>query len=287
MKTVFTSNEIAHVWAHKSAPHGRCPSNISFDGDMILSYATAIARHVTHKGKAGIIVNDTSYSNSTAKHYGKLRSAIPEGVPVFYIGEMPRGTRLDVTPLELFTYAMERAKWNETKASRAKKYAGLWANNAAQWMERAEVVSRFYGLRKKVDWRKVAKLRLDAEEAERQRAIREEKLAEIKRIADQENYAAWKEGYAHTGSFAAHLFPVAFRVEGDELVSTLGARVPMQAARIAYRFAMSKRGQAWRENGETCEVGMYRLNAINEHGIVAGCHRIAWVELERLASVLA
>jgi len=63
--------------------------------------------------------------------------------------------------------------------------------------------------------------------------------------------------------------------------------VPLQAARVAYRFATSKRAQGWHENGETCPVGHYRLNAINAQGIVAGCHRIAWSEIERLAPVLA
>jgi len=38
MKTVFKSNEIAHVWVNQGAPHGRCPSSMSFDGDVFRSY---------------------------------------------------------------------------------------------------------------------------------------------------------------------------------------------------------------------------------------------------------
>ena len=39
----------------------------------------------------------------------------------------------------------------------------------------------------------------------------------------------------------------------------------------------------WRRNGESCLVGVYQLDAITNQGIVAGCHRIAWEEVERFA----
>jgi hypothetical protein len=63
-----------------------------------------------------------------------------------------------------------------------------------------------------------------------------------------------------------------------------GARVPLGDAQKAYRFAclMLKRG-GWRRNGEQFKVGDYHLDAVNEQGIIAGCHRIDWQEAERFA----
>ena len=63
-----------------------------------------------------------------------------------------------------------------------------------------------------------------------------------------------------------------------------GARVPIEAAERTYKFAVAKRAAGWHRNGEQHEIGMYNLDAVNEQGIVAGCHRISWDEIERFAA---
>lgn len=86
--------------------------------------------------------------------------------------------------------------------------------------------------------------------------------------------------------------PVMLRREGDglpgesaEMVTSRGARVPLADAERAYRFAQAVRNRAegWHKNGETCPVGMYQLDAVNASGIVAGCHRVSWEEVDRFA----
>lgn len=291
MKTVFKSDEIAHIWAHKSAPHGKSPSNVSFSGDVIYSYSTAMGRHIEHKGKSAIIYNATSYSNTTAKMQGRLWSAIPSSALVFRVSGQGYGASLRFSAKELFAYYLECAAKQEAAALLPRIRQTTRDSHKAQaasYLEQAKAVAEFYGLRKKVDEKAVERLAASKARAEKRERIAREKREAQERLEQEANYESWKRGIEWKDEyFDARLFPVAFRVEGDELVSTLGARVPLQAARVAYRFAMSKRGQEWRENGETCPVGHYRLNAINEHGIVAGCHRITWAELERLASILA
>jgi hypothetical protein len=78
--------------------------------------------------------------------------------------------------------------------------------------------------------------------------------------------------------------PTLCRREGEELVTSRGARVPMAAAERVYKFAQARRAAGWHRNGETCEVGHYSLDAVNAQGIVAGCHRISWEEIERFAN---
>lgn len=290
MKTTFTSHEIAHIWAHKSAPYGKSPGVVSFDGPVIRSYATAIARHIEHKGKPAIIYNATSYSNSTAKHQGRIRQAIHGlDIPVFRVSRLERGTSLRFSGDELFTYYVEQAAQSlkDSERPRIRPHTReAHKGRAASFLENAKAVAAFFGLRKKVDEKAIARLATAKAKAEKRERIAREKRENEERLQQSDAYAHWLEG-ENGEYFNRSAFPVAFRVEGEELVSTLGARVPLRAAQVAYRFAMSKRGQDWRENGETCPVGHYRLNAINEHGIVAGCHRITWAELERLAPVLA
>lgn len=293
MKTVFTSDEIAHVWAHKSAPCGKSPGAVSFDGPVIRSYATAMARHIEHKGKAAIILNVTSYSVSTSKHQGRIAGAVRGlDIPIFRLDGLERGEGLVFNGDAIFAHYLEQAAKCEadSRLPRIRPHTvEAHKGRAAHFLAEAKRVSEFFGLRRKVDEKAIARLADAKAKAEKRARIEQENRDKAERERQQSAYAAWlaSEPMPEGVYLNARLFPVAFRVEGDELVSTLGARVPLQAARIAYRFAVSKRGQAWRENGETCPVGHYRLNAINEHGIVAGCHRITWGEIERLAPILA
>lgn len=293
MKTVFTSHEIAHIWAHKSAPYGKSPGAVSFDGPVIRSYSTAIARHIEHKGKAAIIYNGTSYSVSTSKHQGRIACAIPDGTILFRVDGQHRGTDLRFTGDELFTHYIERAALAEQSAKTERriqqKTRDAFHARASSYMERAKAVAAFFGLRRKVDEKAIERLAAAKARAEKREQLLQEQREAAERQIQEDAYKAWVENRPMPEGlyFNARLFPVAFRVEGDELVSTLGARVPLRAAQVAYRFITSKRGQEWRENGETCPVGHYRLNAINAQGIVAGCHRITWAEIERLAPVLS
>jgi hypothetical protein len=293
MKTVFTSQEIAHVWAHKSAPHGKSPGAVSFDGNVIYSYRTAMARHIEHKGSLAIILNVTGYSVSTSKHQGRINRALHGlDIPIFRVDSQGMGASLRFTGDELFTHFVENAARciEQSKLPRIRPHTvEAHKGRAAHYLEQAKAVATFYGLRKKVDEKAIERLAGAKLRAEKRERIAQEKRDQAERERQQAAFAAWiaSEPMPEGVYLNARIFPVAFRLEGEELVSTLGARVPLQAARVAYRFITSKRGQAWRENGETCQVGNYRLNAINEQGIVAGCHRIAWAEIERLASILA
>lgn len=296
MKTTFTSKEIAHVWAHKSAPCGKSPGAMSFRGDSFYSYGTVIARHITHKGNSAVLLNDTSYSNTTAKHKGLVRSALPGGVPIFHLGGLGMGVSLDFSGEEgkrIFDYAIDTAAACLTLAAKAKGRKGAYEAQAVYWMERAKEANQFFGLRRKVDDKSIDRLRVSAARAERE-AQEKRKQAEAKRRIEQtEAFEAWKLGTGSSYEFDDHLFPVAFRIEqrseGDsgELVSSKGARVPLDAARVALRFVLKHRDSGWHRNGSTCQVGNYQLDAINAQGIVAGCHRITWEEVERVATMLA
>lgn len=286
MKTCFTSHEICHIWAHQSAPYGKSPGNLSFDGGLLLSYRTGIARLIEHKGKSAVLINDRSFSISTTKSQGRMRSALPDTLPRFYVSE-DMGARLLHTGDEIFRFAIESAKDCAEKAETMRKSGKRDSVLAVQarWLKRAREASDFFGLRRKVDEGTISRLREASKRAEK-------KAAELKakqQAERREKYLIAFEGWKNGGNeyFFPGDFPVAFRVEGGEVVSSLGARFPLEDARRAHRFVTSKRGQAWRENGERCPVGTYAINAISAAGIVAGCHRISWEEIERISSLLA
>lgn len=78
------------------------------------------------------------------------------------------------------------------------------------------------------------------------------------------------------------------RIEGEELLTSWGASVPLAHAIKAFRFVKlcRERGQAWQRNGRTIRVGHFQIDSIDASGdFVAGCHRFAWPEIERAARV--
>src|SRR5690349_9837221 len=155
MKTTFQSTENAHIWANKSAPHGKSPGAMSFNADAIYSYSTAIARHIEHKGKPAIVLNTTSYSNPTTKHFGRIASAIHgHGVPIFRVDHQRQGTDLRLSGKELFEhYIAEAAKAEQSAMEPRIRPTTVHARKglAAMHLENAQTVASFFGLRKKVD----------------------------------------------------------------------------------------------------------------------------------------
>lgn len=96
-KHVFPTDEIAHLWAHKTQDDARNHGgNFYFDGDTIYSYGShfPIARHVTNdKGEAAILFTNRTWGPTTAKHVGQVRRAIPHGVPVFEVHDPSHDTK--------------------------------------------------------------------------------------------------------------------------------------------------------------------------------------------------
>ncbi len=93
MKTVFTNDMLAHVWAQQSQDEGRTSNhNFSFRGPALYSYRTMIACFVTGTRKRpACLISSRSYSMTTAsKHLPQVRRAV-HGVPVFYVPVVSRG----------------------------------------------------------------------------------------------------------------------------------------------------------------------------------------------------
>lgn len=292
MKTVFKSDEIPHIWMHQSAPYGRSASALSFNGPALLSYSTEIARLIEHKGRRAIVINERSFSISTSKHQTWMRQALlPESeLPRFYVST-GRSDSLPSDGKQIYEFAIQQtidaAAEEKTTPLRRKAVLAHLQAQQSMWLERARAVSEFFGLRKKADEKAIARFAAAKANQERKQAKAQKEYAAQQAIRFRESYEAWIAGSQEFKFWPSGLFPTAFRIEGEELVSSLGARVPLQAARIAIRFALSKRGQEWRENGERCPVGNYALSAINEFGVIAGCHRISWAEIERIAPMLS
>ena len=80
------------------------------------------------------------------------------------------------------------------------------------------------------------------------------------------------------------------RIEGEELVTSQGARVPIDHALKALPLvrAVVARGERWERNGHQIRLGHYQIDSIEADGTVkAGCHVVPFSEIERIAPELS
>lgn len=160
------------------------------------------------------------------------------------------------------------------------------------------------------DYRKIsdaaAIVRADVEREKRERAEAEQRERERERFAKAAEFRrAWlagerERGYsADGGRLSDETGGALIRATGVErdasgaivgglLETSHGADVPLAHAVKAFRFVklVRERGETWRRNGRTIRVGHYQIDAIDAGGFTAGCHRINWGEIERLAREL-
>ena len=120
-----------------------------------------------------------------------------------------------------------------------------------------------------------------AEKAEQTKRERAEAL-----IRQQELIIQWR-----AGQYSGCLYdvPTMLRIDGDEVVTSRGARFPVSHAKRGLAFIRKVResGQTYVRNGHTIHLGPYAIDRIEPDGTVkAGCHVVSWAEIERIAPAL-
>lgn len=120
--------------------------------------------------------------------------------------------------------------------------------------------------------------------AERAEQTKRERAEAI--VRQQELITKWR-----AGQYSGYLYdvPAMLRIDGNEVVTSRGARFPVSHARRALAFVreVHESGQAYARNGRTIHLGPYALDRIEANGTVkAGCHVVSWEEIERIAPFL-
>jgi hypothetical protein len=303
-KYVYDTGEIPHLWAHRTQDEARNrQGNLYFTGDTIHSYGShfPIARHVTNDaGVRSVLFTTATYSVTTSSHCSAVRSAIPSGIRVFYVPNICHGrySGSDLTADDhasnLADYAERIEKHVVTSARARSSYAKAWNNqHAGHLRDQAFAYCAFFGLPvpnipevPEIDSEALIAIRKReakraAEKAEQTKRERAEAL-----VRQQELITKWRAGQ-YSGCF--YDVPTMLRIDGDEVVTSRGARFPISHAKRALTFVRKVRqsGQAYVRNGHTIHLGPYALDRIEPDGTVkAGCHVVSWEEIERIAPAL-
>jgi hypothetical protein len=307
-REVFPSDEVPHLWAHQSQQRARNQQgNLYFDGPTIYSYGShfPIATHVSKGRKRAILFTTRGYSNTTAKHLFAVRRAIPEGVQVFHVDLRSNSVGYDgsfranhaevlevyrariVEGIETVRRSRNGATWTLSTAMRTademRKYAkffGVKVGKVPLPRKRELDALRAESIRK----HDIAKERQAVRDRERARKWEEQKR--LNALELPEKIEKWRAG--ESVQFWGQRVPTMLRVKGDEVETSLGARVPLGHAKRALPFVLKlhERGEEWRTNGHTIHLGVYTLDRIDADGVHAGCHHIGWDEVERFTNLI-
>jgi hypothetical protein len=303
-KHVFDTGEVPHLWAHRTQDDARNKQgNLYFTGDTIYSYGShfPIARHVTNDtGERAVLLTTATYSVTTSSHCSAVRSAIPSGIPVFYVPNVCHGrySGSDLTADDDAGNLADYAGRVETEVVASARARSSWKKEHSH--ERAESLraeaiayAEFFSLLVP-NIPEVPELDSDALTAIRKREAKRaaEKAEQTKRqraeaiVSQQELITKWR---AREYSGCLYDVPTMLRVDGNEVLTSRGARFPASHAKRALAFVRKVResGQAYVRNGHTIHLGPYALDRIEPDGTVkAGCHVVCWEEIERIAPSL-
>ena len=290
MKTVVSSSEVAHLWAHKTQAYARNSGrgSVFFEGDTIYSYGHhfPIARHVTIKGQPAVLFTTRHYSVTTSGHCSMVRSAIPADLPVIEVENVTDNVNAK------FVLDAYQAKINDAvlKASRARLHKEWLLNEVQRNVGSFDRVAELFGsVRKPVvpsdQW--VTEQQKLAREARAKESAAKKERIEKARKRELEQLGKWRSGEGY-GRFYNLPFDY-MRISGDEIETTKGASVPLEHVRKVAPLILSllAEGKTYQRNGHSIHLGNYVIDRLDENGVLwVGCHKFERAELERIGAMV-
>jgi hypothetical protein len=276
-------------------------------------------------GNTAVLFTTSTYGPTTAKHLTYTRRAIPSRFPVFNVGNIKFnfGAFDKKSPDTVTCHEFNLRDYAKLIQERAKKFekSRTWSRGEYDRLEKAvteaNAYSAFFKLRKRfkspytseqaealIAKKEARNAELDrtreARDAakyllERQRDIRTvcgrihlAQAQRLARIAELEHEAyIWRQG--GNARYFPGDFPTMLRVKGAEVETSRQARFPVEHAirGLALVRAVRARGEAYQRNGHTLHLGHYAIDRIDANGnVTAGCHYVAYEEIERIAPEL-
>jgi hypothetical protein len=272
MKKVFSNNsELAHVWANQLQDEGR-GSSMYFNGPVIYSYGPhyEIARFLTtEQGEKVCFLNTNGYSNSTAKHTSHVLNAVQDGIKLFKVPFPGNQITIDKLRNVLIQLKVNISSLldQQIKAKSNFKYF----LDARDTLENASEIAALFNLSGFTvadfpNWT-AANDKYQHLRATESKRLEEKQAKELEKKL--ETLKKWL-----SGEFNGTLYgiPVHLRLinDGKDIQTTMGARVPLEAAKRLYNKLKS---------GLDCKgdkIEGFTVIENNPDTIKIGCHVIPW-----------
>jgi hypothetical protein len=263
---------------------------MSFEGRVYKSYAASIA--CLYPEHNLVILNTRDYSRTTGKHQTLLRRAIPGFMRII------SGPSDQVSNPGSFAEALMQAALHAHKTAtetrrdypRRKSVIERHETECLFMITLAQETSDVFGLGMLCTVQGIEAMQAEQAKRQAEREARMKLQQEQEEKEARENLRKWLAGedvptYRLPGG--ATYLRILQGPESNVVQTSKGITIPMDEARTSLAFVFSHREHGWHRNGTTFQVVGYHVDSINLEGVVAGCHRITWRELERIQALVS
>ncbi len=291
MKTVFNNDGVVHAWAHQLQESGKNHNgSLYFEGPVIYSYGLHFPMGKIYPDVT--LLTNRSYSNTTAHHQHKAAMAVSHH-NVLYVNNVLANS--ESAHRENLKGLIKDMQESLEKCSKARNRAQLHYDEAKKSLQTAREYHRIFN----VDFsfedipdfdevkQHVKQQQQRAKELEEERKAKE--AIELAKALE-----LWREGVMSsmpTGLRRTHNGYTFIRThqkrDGIKVIqSSQGVECPVDDAAVAFAIVKNclTTNTAWQTNGSQIRLGDFKVDYITEAGeLKAGCHFIAWEEIERIA----
>lgn len=290
MKTVFSSNsEAIHIWANHPDRSGRANS-VSFGGGVLWSYNTAIAQHVTNeRGEKAVILNKTSYSNTTSKHQGETAYATNH-LKRIYVSHIGYNTQNLKSNAQLHgdrdrlieSYEYQAAQYL-AKAERARTKKADYEAAAYQHLNELKEYLAFFDIEYETP-ANMDELKQAAIERENEAKRIATEMKTQREAAERERLEKWRNG----DNVYSYFEVTALRVHGENIETTKGAKIPIDHAVKVWPLLkrLHDSGGKYERGEKSIRLGHYTLDSFDGDILRVGCHIIPFAEVQNIANQL-
>ena len=273
MRNVFSNSyEVIHLFAQKSQHSARC-SNVYFEGDTIYSYGRhyELGKFIEINGEAAILIDDSGYSVTTAKHIVEIKQATRQYTQYF------------TTKVQLH-YVYNRIKLNYGKLLNARK-KDLYLPEILRSYEYF-INSPFFTINDKKDvrFKELTKIYNSISSPEN---IEAAKIAAKKALAKQQRMEAAKlkidlkkfEAYEINSIYGQSEDYLRISQDGQTVETSQYVKVSIEAAKSLYNAIVNK------QDIKGHKIDNYTVISLN--GVLTiGCHKINTKSMHKVGKII-
>ena len=293
MKTVFSKDMVAHIWAQQCQYEGRTATgNFYFTDKTLYSYGNhfIVGKFEQHNGNRCILMSTRTYSVTTSSQQAIARQAIRNTpLPVFYV---PCPEEFGVANKTIWDREI-KALLEKAATARTKRDSIM--REVADLATMANSYAAFFELPWTVEVPALSEeFCTNIRKGNKERALQERIKKETRERAEAHIKATcvseWLSGSRDTIPYGYRPKDALLRVRGDEVQTSHGATVSTsQALRILPIIRNCRdTSTSFIANGRTEHIGQFPVKQIMSNGdMVVGCHSIKWGEIERIAAIIS
>ena len=292
MKTVFSKDMVAHIWAQQNQQEGRTATgNFYFNGPTLYSYGNhfIVGKFEQHNGNRCILMSTRTYSVTTSSQQAIARQAIRNNpLPVFYV---PCPEEFGVSNKVIWDRQIDTLL---VKAATARTKRDSIMQEVTDLATMANSYATFFELPWTVEVPALSEefctnIRKGNKEWALQEQIRKETAERAEAHIKATCVSEWLLGVSDSIPYRYRPEDALLRVRGDEVQTSHGATVSISEALgvlpLIRHCRQMETGVV--ATGRTHHIGQFPVKEIMSNGdMVVGCHSIKWAEIEKVAIVL-